>query len=116
LPGAVADQEPEVRGAVAKVHQEVADLLDGPLPVRMGCDAEDVDVAGADFDDEKAVQALERYSAVHVKEVGGEHGRGLRVQELPPGGVDVPFGCRWDLQGLKDAADRGCAHPVAELE
>jgi hypothetical protein len=27
LPGAVADQEPEVRGAVAEVHQEVADLL-----------------------------------------------------------------------------------------
>src|SRR2546430_10101051 len=65
LPGPVADQEPEARGAVAEVHQDVADLLGGPRPVRMGGDPEDVDVAGADFDDEQAVQALERYRAVH---------------------------------------------------
>ena len=35
LPGAVTDQEPEVRGAVTEVHQEVADLLGGPRPVRV---------------------------------------------------------------------------------
>jgi hypothetical protein len=29
-----------------------------------------------------------------VKEVGGEHGRCLGVQELPPGGAGVPAGCR----------------------
>jgi len=34
LPGAVADQEPEVRNAAAEVHQEVADLLGGPRPGR----------------------------------------------------------------------------------
>jgi hypothetical protein len=34
LPGAVADQEPEVLGVIAKVHQEVADLLGGPRSVR----------------------------------------------------------------------------------
>src|SRR6266516_8134496 len=38
LPGPVADQEPEVAGAVTEVHQEVADLLGGPRPVRMGGD------------------------------------------------------------------------------
>jgi hypothetical protein len=93
LPSAVADQEQEVCGAVAEVHQEVADLLGGPRPVRVRGDPEDVDVARADFDDEEAVQALERYRAVHVEEIGGEHGRGLRVQELPPGDVGVPFWC-----------------------
>jgi hypothetical protein len=34
LPGPVADQEPEVHGAVAEVHQEVADLLGSPRAVR----------------------------------------------------------------------------------
>jgi hypothetical protein len=52
-----------------------------------------VDVATADFDDEQAVQALERYRTVHVEEIGGEHGRGLRVQKLPPRGVSAPFRC-----------------------
>src|SRR6188472_1484951 len=47
LPGAVADQEPEVRGAITQVHQEVADLLCGPGPVRVGGDSEDVHVAAA---------------------------------------------------------------------
>src|SRR6266516_2863128 len=65
LPGPVADQEPEARGAVAGVHQDVADLLGGPRPVRMGGDPEDMHVAGAGFDDEQAVQSLERYRAVH---------------------------------------------------
>ena len=32
LPGGVADQEVELRGAVPEVHQEVADLLGGPRP------------------------------------------------------------------------------------
>jgi len=99
--GAVADQEPEVRGAVAEVHQEIADLLGSPRPVRMGCDPEDVDVARADLDDEQAVQAPEGHRAVDVKEVGGEHGRGLRVQELPPGRVGVPFWCRGILRALR---------------
>jgi hypothetical protein len=44
----------------------------------------DVHVAGADLHDEQAVQALEGDGAVHVEEVGGEHRRGVRVQELPP--------------------------------
>jgi hypothetical protein len=30
LPGPVADREPEARGPVAEVHQEIADLLRGP--------------------------------------------------------------------------------------
>ena len=50
--------------AVAEVQREIADLLGSPRPVRMGGDPEDVDIARAYFDDEEAVQALERHRAV----------------------------------------------------
>ncbi len=46
-------REPEAGGAVAEVHQEMPDLLRGPRAVRVRGDAEDVHVAGADFDDEE---------------------------------------------------------------
>ena len=82
----------------------------------MSGDSEDVDVAGADFDDEQAVQAPECHGAVHVEDVGGEDGRGLGVQELPPCRVGAPLR-RWrNPQGFEDAADRGSADPVAGLE
>ena len=105
LPGAVANQEPEAGGVVAEVHPEVADLLGGPRSVRVGGYPEDVHVAAADLDDEEAVQALEGNCAVHVEEVGGKHGRGLGVQDVPPGLVGVPFRSRRDLQCLEDPAD-----------
>ena len=49
LPGPVAEQEPEVRGAVAEIHQKIADLLCGPRPVRVRGDAGDMDVARPAF-------------------------------------------------------------------
>ena len=52
---------------------------------------EDMNVAGADFDDEQAVQALQRQRAVDMEEIGGEHRRRLGVQELPPGRAGVTF-------------------------
>src|SRR5438034_4564910 len=58
----------------------------------------DVHVAAAGLDDEQAVPALEGNGAVHVDEAGGKHGRGLRVQELPPALIGVPFRSRGDLQ------------------
>jgi hypothetical protein len=64
----------------------------------MGGDFEEVDVAGADFDDEQAVWESERHRAVHVKQVRGERGRGLSAPELPPGRVGVPFRRRGDFQ------------------
>ena len=106
----------QARGAIPQIHQQVADLLHGPEPVRVRGDAEDVHVAGADLDDKQAVQTLQGQGAVHVEEVGGEHRRGLRVQELPPRSVGVPLRCRRDLQGFEDPADGGCADPVAEFE
>src|SRR5260370_20063309 len=78
--------------------------------------AEDVHVARADLDHEEPVQAPEGHRAVDVEEVGSEHRRGLRVQELPPRGVGVPLGRRGDLQRFEDPADCGCADPVADLE
>jgi hypothetical protein len=116
LPGPVADQEPEVRGAITQVHQEITDLLGGPQPVWVRGHAEDVHVAGADLDHEQAVQAPEGHRALNVEEVGREHRRRLRVQELPPRGVGVPLGRRGDLQRFEDPADRGCSDRVAELE
>ena len=116
LPGPVADQEPEARGPITEVHQEIADLLGGPRPVRVRGHPEDVHIAAADLHHEQAVQAAERHCAVHVKEVDGEHRRGLGVQKLPPGCVGAPLRRRWDPQRLEDPADRGRAGPVAELE
>jgi hypothetical protein len=59
LPGTVADEELEVCSVVAEVRPQIADLLGGPRPVRVRGDSEDMDEAGADFDDEEAVQAPE---------------------------------------------------------
>ena len=91
LPGPVADQEPEVRGAVTEVHQQIADLLRGPRPVRVRGDPEDVHIAGADLHHEQAIQAPEGHRAVHVEEVGGQHRRGLGAQKLPPGRIGAPL-------------------------
>jgi hypothetical protein len=41
LTGPVPDQEPKPRGAITQIHQQVADLLHGPRPVRARGDPED---------------------------------------------------------------------------
>jgi hypothetical protein len=106
----------KVGGAVPEVHQEVGDLLSSPRAIWMGGDCEDMNIARADFDDEQAVQALQRHCAVHVEEIGGEHGRRLSVQELPPCRVGLPLRRGRDLQCSENPADRGGAHAVAKLE
>jgi hypothetical protein len=73
-------------------------------------------VTRAELDHEQAVQALEGHRAADVEEIGGEHCRGLGVQEPPPRGVGAPLGRRGNLQGLEDPVDSGCADQVAELE
>ncbi len=67
LPGTVTDKEPEARGTITQIHQQVADLLGGPRPVRVRGDTENVNVPGADLHDEQAVQALQGHRAVHWK-------------------------------------------------
>jgi hypothetical protein len=49
---------------------------------------------GADLDHEQAVQAPQYHRAVRMEEVRGEHGRGLGVQQLPPGRAGTPLWCR----------------------
>ena len=100
LPGTVADEELEVRSVAAEVHQQIADLLGGPQPVRMRGDPEDTDEAGADFDDEEAVQAPDGH-AVHVEEFDSEHRGGLRVQELTPGRAGEPLGAGSIFRALR---------------
>jgi hypothetical protein len=81
-----------------------------------GWRSQDVHVAAADLHYEQAVQALEGHRAVHVKEIDGQHRRGLRVQELPPARIGAPSRSRRDPQRPEDPADRGRADPMAELE
>ena len=64
----------------------------------------------------RQIQAPERYRAVHMEEVGGQHGRGLYVQELPPGRIGAPLGSQRDPQRLEDPADRGRTGPVTEFQ
>ena len=90
---AVADQEPELGGALAEVHHEVAGLLGGPGPVGVRGDAQDVQRAVADLDHEQDVVASQGHRAVGVEEVDGQHAGGSGAQELPPTGVAVPARC-----------------------
>ena len=62
------------------------------------------------------VQALDCDDAVDVEEVGGEHCRCVRMQELLPCRVGMPLRCRRDFQCREDLADRGSVDPVAELD
>src|SRR5262245_27869814 len=47
----VADQEPELVGAVAEVHEQVAGLLGDPVPGGVGGDPGDVHAAAVVLDD-----------------------------------------------------------------
>ncbi len=114
LAGPVADEDVELLGPVAEVHEQVAGLLSGPGPVRVAGDAEDVQVAAADLQDEEHVPALHRAGAVDVEVVAGQHGRGLSRQELSAGGVVTARRCRWDAEPVEDPTDRGRARLVAE--
>ena len=53
----VADQEPELVGVVAEVHEQVAGLLGDPGPGGMGGDPGDVHPAGAVLDHDEDVEA-----------------------------------------------------------
>src|SRR5829696_8757183 len=59
LAGPVADEEPERRGALIKLHQQVAGLLGGPRCGRMGGGPEDVHIAVGDFDGKEHVDSLQ---------------------------------------------------------
>ncbi|MFC0541908.1 hypothetical protein [Kutzneria chonburiensis] len=54
LANPITDKEPELLDPVTEVHHEGVDLLGSPRTVRIGCRAEEVDVAAADFQHELA--------------------------------------------------------------
>lgn len=62
----VADEKLELVDSITKAHEEVADLLGGPPPVRIGGRAEEVDVAGGDLQHEEYVDPLEGEHVVDV--------------------------------------------------
>jgi hypothetical protein len=100
LARSVPDEDLELVGASFEVHEQVSGLLGGPRPIRIGRDAEDVDIAAADLENEEHVQALQGEGAVDVEEVAGQHGRGLAGHETPPPGAIVAHRCWWDAVPL----------------
>jgi len=116
LAGSIADEEPELGGAVTKVQDKVASLLGSPGSIGVRCHAEDVHVTAFDFECEQHVEPLKCDRTVHVEEVHRQHARRLCTEELAPCGVGVP-GRRWRYpRSCGDAADRRCSDPIAEFE
>ena len=78
----VSDEEAELFGAVAEVHQKVTCLLSDPWSGGVGADAGDVHPPCLVLDDDQHVEAAE-HDGVDVGE--GEDRAGLCGQELLPG-------------------------------
>jgi hypothetical protein len=116
LSSAIADEEPELRGALAEVHHEVGGLLGRPTPVGMPGHAQDVQVAGADLENEQDIEPPQCHGAVDVEEVDSQRARRLRAQELPPAGVGVPQRRRWGSGDGAGPADGRGADAMAEFE
>jgi hypothetical protein len=112
---AVADQEPELLGAVAEVHQEVvAGLLGDPGAGGVGGDPRDVRTAAVVFDDDEDVEAAQEHG-VDEGEVEREDRTGLRGQDLSPGRPG-PSGRGIEPDVFQDLPDsRGC-HGMAESD
>jgi len=66
----VADEEPERSAGLGQHRRDVAGLLADPRFGGVGGDAEQVDSAGGDLDDEQDVDAAEK-DGVDLEEVGG---------------------------------------------
>jgi hypothetical protein len=87
LPGPVADQEPQVHGAVAEVHQEVADLLGSPragtVPAEVTTDSAPAYPRVLDELISSALHTVERYANNPVE---ADHGR-LKARLRPMRGL-----------------------------
>ena len=110
----VADQEPELVGVVAEVHEQVAGLLGDPGPGGVGGDPGDVHAAAAVLDHHEDVEAAQE-DGVDVGEVDREDRVGLRGEELSPGRSGPSRG-GIDAGGLQDRPDGGGGDPVAESD
>ena len=76
---------------------------------------EEVQVAAVDFQGEEDVDPFAGDRAVDVEEVHGEHGRGLRPEELLPGRVGGAQRCWRCPVPREDPADGRRANTMAEL-
>ena len=81
----VADQEPELVGAVAEVLEQVAGLLGDPGLGGVGGDPGEVHVAAVVHDHDEDVEAAQEHG-VDVGEIDREDRVGLRGEELSPVG------------------------------
>ena len=96
LSGPIADQEPERRGAITQVHQEIADLLGGPRPVRVRGHPDDVHVAAAEIGRDRLAQGRQRLfpgpqpcgiarAILDTASTGSPPEAGLAAGPAPPG-------------------------------
>ncbi len=106
----VPDQVAELIGSLPLVHQQVADLLGRPRPVRVRRYSEDVHVAAGDLDHEEDIEPAQGYRAVHREEIARQQARRLGPQEPPPRRV-IPAGRRrrYPQPGEGPPAARGSA-------
>jgi hypothetical protein len=81
----IANEEPQAVGPFAKMHEQIAGLLDHPRSGRVGCDAGDVDLSAGQVDEEQHVDPLEEHR-IDGEEVAGQDRLGLSGEEPPPGG------------------------------
>ena len=95
------------------VDEEVAGLLGGPGACRVGGDAGEVDVAGAESDEEQYVNATLQ-DRVDGEEVRRHDGLGLRGDERRPR-RPRPVGNRWPSGVAQDLPDGGGGEAMAKL-
>ena len=98
----VANQVPESVPGLLQITGKTAGQLNHPVPGRMLGNAERVNPACLDLDDERDIQPLQRHG-VHVEEVDRKQAVGLGAQEGAPG-VVAAGGWR-DPAGTQDLAD-----------
>jgi hypothetical protein len=110
----VADQELELIGVIAEVHEQVAGLLGDPGCGGVGGDAGDVDAAAVVLDHDQDVEPAEEHG-VDVGEVDREDRVGLRCQELSPG-RSGPLRSGVDASGLEKLPHRGGGDRMAESD
>jgi len=106
----VADQEPELGGAVTEVHAQVAGLLGHPHSGGMGGDPGDMYAATGVLDHDEHVEAAQQDG---VDEVDREDRVGLRGEELSPG-RSGPARSRIDAGALEDLPHGRRGDRVAE--
>ena len=110
----VADQEPDLIGAVAEFHEQVAGLLGDPGSCGVGGYPGEVHAAAVVFDHDEDVEAAQQ-DGVDVGEVDREDPVGLRGQELSPAGPR-PAGRRIEARALQDLPDGRGGHGMAKSD